>query len=579
VILSLALFAPAGPLRAQDAAAEKIHPWVLEHTAGGGRAEFFAFMAEQADVSSAAALPTKLEKGRFVYETLRRTAERSQAPLIQWLKGRGVPYRSFFIANTLLVTGDRELALALAARGDVARLAGNPVIRNFPAPGSGPAGVSPDNARRESPSAAPQLPAAVDWNISRTHAPDLWALGYRGQGIVVGGQDTGYRWTHSFIKGKYRGWNGSSADHNYNWHDAIHAPGGSAACPADSPAPCDDYGHGTHTMGSVLGDDGAGNQVGMAPQAKWIGCRDMDVGNGKPSTYLECFQFFLAPTRLDGSGANPGKAPDLTTNSWSCPPAEGCTVWDILKTAVDNQKAAGIMTLAAAQNAGPNCGTVADPPGIYGSAYSVGATDINDTLAGFSSRGPAAGSALMKPEICAPGVNIRSAWNSSDSATTFLSGTSMATPQVAGGVALLWSALACFKNQPDLTATLLNATARRLGASNPPELCGGDYVNGPNNSWGSGLLDVGAALGGAFPMNALHQGKASPDLLASWTAVPGATAINVYRAPSPGGGWGAPVASLAGSATGWTDGGQLSSAVSQFYSVTDVNGCNIESPR
>ena len=123
-------------------------------------------------------------------------------------------------------------------------------------------------------------------------------MGYRGQGVVVAGQDTGYEWTHAAIRDQYRGWNGTTADHDYNWHDSIHSGGGS--CGSDSPFPCDDHYHGTHTMGTMVGDDGGSNQVGLAPEAKWIGCRNMNVGSGTPATYSECFEWFVAPTDVAG---------------------------------------------------------------------------------------------------------------------------------------------------------------------------------------------------------------------------------------------------------------------------------------
>ena len=149
------------------------------------------------------------------------------------------------------------------------------------------------------------------------------APGYTGQGAVIAGQDTGYQWDHPALKDQYRGWNGSAADHNYNWHDAIHATGSS--CGADSPCPCDDNDHGTHTMGTMVGDDGGANQIGMAPGARWIGCRNMNAGVGTPTTYIECFEWFIAPTDLAGQNPNPAMAPDVINNSWGCPESEGCS--------------------------------------------------------------------------------------------------------------------------------------------------------------------------------------------------------------------------------------------------------------
>ena len=170
------------------------------------------------------------------------------------------------------------------------------------------------------------------------------------------------RWTHNAIKPHYRGWNGSTADHNYNWHDSIHSGGG--ICSPNHMEPCDDNAHGTHTTGTTVGDDGAGNQIGVAPGAKWIGCRNMDQGNGTPATYTECFQFFIAPTDLNGQNPNPALRPHVMNNSWVCPPSEGCAP-DTLQTIVENTEAAGIFVEASAGNAGPNCSTVDDPPAIY----------------------------------------------------------------------------------------------------------------------------------------------------------------------------------------------------------------------
>ena len=124
----------------QAASAGKIAPWVMEHTANGQQAEFFVVLAEQADLSGAAALPTKNEKGRYVYDALRNKSQATQGPILQWLSEHGLKYQSFYIVNAILVTSSRDIAEALAARPDVARVEGNPHIQNsFPRPG--PAGA------------------------------------------------------------------------------------------------------------------------------------------------------------------------------------------------------------------------------------------------------------------------------------------------------------------------------------------------------------------------------------------------------------------------------------------------------
>ncbi len=458
----------------------KIAPWVVDHTANGQRAEFIVVLANQADLSGAAMLRAKMDKGRFVRDTLWNEAQTTQGPILQWLRDRGIEHRAFYIVNALWVKGDRAVAEALAARTDVARVEGNPRIQNFP---QGLAAVPvPSQAN---------APETVEPGIVYTHAPQVWALGHTGEGIVVGGADTGFRWTHNAIKPHYRGWNGVTAHHNYNWHDSIHDSSGNP-CGNDSPFPCDDTGHGTHTIGLAIGDDGAGNQIGMAPGAKCIGCRNMDEGAGTPARYIECMEFFLAPYPVGGdpSQGNPAKAPDLTTNSWVCPEDEGCSP-DTLQSAVEGQRAAGIEMVAGAGNNGGDCSGVKYPPAIYDASYTVGALNTGtDTLAFFSSRGPVTvdGSNRVKPDITAPGTNNRSSYNTADDAYVLLSGTSMATPHIAGSVALLWSARPGLRSDLDATEGTLNNAAVHISSND----CGDPGP--PNNVYGWGRVDVFAAV-------------------------------------------------------------------------------------
>src|SRR6266568_4716902 len=468
----------------------KIAPWVMEHTANGQQAEFFVVLADQADLSGAASLSTKAEKGRYVYQTLLEKALSTQEPILDWLRDRNIEHRSFYIVNAILVKGDRQLAETLAARPDVARVTGNPQIHNdLPQPG--PVEVSPLRPR------VPGAPATIEPGITYTHAPDVWALGFKGETVVVASADTGVRWTHNALKPHYRGWDGANANHNLNWHDSIHDSVGNP-CGNDSQEPCDDFFHGSHTTGTAIGDDGGTNQIGMAPGAKWIACRNMDQGTGTPARYIECMEFFLAPYPLNctPNEGDPSKAPDITINSWGCPTSEGCVVGDELQAAVEAQEAAGIQMVVAAGNSGPGCSTVSDPPSFYEASYTVGAlVNGSDTIASFSSRGPVTrdGSNRTKPDITAPGTSVRSATNACDSCYIFLDGTSMATPHIAGAMALLWSAIPSLQNQIDPSRAALNNAAVHIASTQ----CGS--AASPNNVIGWGRVDILSAVTSGTP--------------------------------------------------------------------------------
>jgi len=471
------------------APALKIAPWVMDHTANGQQAQFFVVLADQADLSPAANLLTKTEKGRFVYQTLLDKAQSTQGPILQLLRDRNIEHQSFYIVNAILVKGDRQLAETFAARSDVARIEGNPVIHND-LPQLGQVEQSPLQPR------GPATPATIEPGINYTHAPDVWALGFKGETIVVAGADTGIRWTHEALKPHYRGWDGANANHNQNWHDSIHDSVGNP-CGNDSPEPCDDFFHGTHTIATAVGDDGGTNQVGMAPGAKWIGCRNMDQGNGTPARYIECMEFFLAPYPLNctPNEGDPTKAPDITNNSWGCPPSEGCAV-NTLQAAVEAQGAAGIQMVVSAGNSGPGCSTVVDPPSFYEASYTVGALNTGtDTIAGFSSRGPVTvdGSNRIKPDITAPGTNTRSATNDCDNCYGTASGTSMASPHIAGAMALLWSAIPSFQHQIQPSRDALDDSAVFISST----LCG--TAGPPNNVFGWGRIDIAAAVGTPAP--------------------------------------------------------------------------------
>ncbi len=460
-----------------------VAPTVLAATSGGAEADVLVILREQADLGAVGRVSDREARLREVYDRLRATARRSQAGLRRMLDRRGVAHRPYYVVNMVALRGDRDLLTDLAARGEVARIVANPRVRqSLPTPAA-------DDV-------VPQATADIEWNVARIGADDVWALGFTGEGVVVAGQDTGYDWDHPALVGQYRGTHGGTVSHDYNWHDAIHTDG--SDCGADSPVPCDDNGHGTHTIGTMVGDDGAENQIGVAPGAEWIGCRNMEEGVGSAATYAECFEFFLAPYPVGGDpflDGQPNRAPHVINNSWTCPPYEGCDeeARAVMEAVVETVRAAGIMVVASAGNEGyAGCSSVDDPPAIYDVAFSVGATDSGDAIAGFSSRGPVTvdGSGRLKPDVSAPGVGVRSSFPGGRYGS--LSGTSMAGPHVAGTAALVWSAVPQLVGDVTATETAIAYAARPRTTS---EGCGGDDPDDvPNNTYGWGIVDALAAV-------------------------------------------------------------------------------------
>jgi serine protease AprX len=440
------------------------------------------WLKDAADLSQAATMDSREQKGRFVHEALVATATRSQRSIIARLKEMGLRHQPYWIVNMIAVFEVTAAQIEeLAAREDVLRVVADPRVRIM---------ERSDALRLRHDSSE-----ALGANIARTGADQVWKeFGFRGEGIVIGGQDTGVDWTHPALKPSYRGWNGSSADHNYSWHDSIRAPLAEAANPCGyaTQAPCDDDAHGTHTHGTMTGDDGAGNQIGMAPGAKWIACRNMDQGYGSPSTYIECFQFFLAPWPYGGDpmkDGNPAMAPHVINNSWGCPPNEGCEGDEFLP-AIKALEAAGTMVIVSAGNEGSGCGSIKDGPAWHSlETFSVGAmSHSSGNIANFSARGPSRFDNQVGPDLVAPGVSVRSSIPGGGYSGAQWSGTSMAGPHVVGAVALLWQADPSLVGKISATTAVLTSTAEPKTST---QTCGGvagDQI--PNNTWGWGILNV-----------------------------------------------------------------------------------------
>ena len=497
----------------------KVDATVLS-VAAEGDIDFLIYMKEQADLSGAGALKTKNEKGQYVYQRLTATAQATQSNVKQILSQLGAQYKAFWISNTISAKGNLAVVQAVASLPEVAAIyqIGKGGVK---LPSQAKAASSTDEG--DAPS-SPNLIATAEPGLVRVKAPEAWGLGYFGQGVVVAGADTGVRFTHHALRNHYRGWSGTpeTSNHDYNWHDAIHIPnwppeplnacnpGGVTGVGQPNPAPCDDDevlggGHGSHTMGTIAGDDGSGNQIGMAPGAKWMACRNMSNGVGAIPTYLECMEFFIAPTKVDGTMPDTTKAPHVINNSWGC--LEGCPPDpNPLRDSLKASRAAGIVYVASAGNDGPECNTIFHPLARYPEAFTVGSTThTTDVASGFSSRGPTAidpenldEPLYLKPDISAPGsgtmagAHIRSALRGSDTEYGSLQGTSMAGPHVAGLVALVISANPALAGNVNRIEEIIQETAVKKTTT---EACGGDTATQvPNNTYGWGRIDALAAV-------------------------------------------------------------------------------------
>ena len=433
---------------------------------------------------------TKEQKATYVYDWLVANAKLSQASIIDFCNERNIKFKSFFLINGILVKGDAKLLDAMSQRSDVLSIRYN--VKSSLEFGQDP---WDENAL--------DLRSDPTWGIIKIGANTAWAQGYKGKGVTIGGADTGIEWTHPAIQPNYRGYdqNTNLANHSYNWHDAIHEihplnqPNSTNPCGLSTKYPCDDNNHGTHTVGTFSGLEGDQNLIGVAPESKWIGCRNMERGYGSMASYIECFEFFMAPTDTNNLNPKPYLAPHVINNSWSCPEIEGCnlTNFQTMTEAIDRLKQAGIVVVVSAGNDGGQCGSINTVPAMVENAFSVGAIKQNDTIASFSSWGPILidGSNRIKPNISAPGVGVRSCIRNNGYAN--FNGTSMAGPHVAGAVALLISSNIKLSGRVELIEEILEKSARPMfHPSYSCSISSGTVI--PNPIYGYGILDIEKAI-------------------------------------------------------------------------------------
>ncbi len=480
----------------------RLDPAALAAAERDGQATVIVSLAAQADLRGAQALPDKGARARYVFERLTEVAGRSQAALRAWLEAQGVASEPLWVVNALVVRATPSTLRAIAAREDVGsvRLArSGHLIEPLP------------EAARPRRDASELLVA--ERGIKQISADDVWKMGYTGEGVVVAVTDTGVAHTHPALRAAYRGADG---DHDYNWFDAIRG----------ETEPLDEDSHGTHVTGIVLGEAGA-RQIGVAPGARWIACRLIRERQGPDEATLRCLQWVLAPTRVDGSDARPELAPDVVNASWGGLPGEDCAGLPEIRAAIDNLVASGVLFVAAAGNSGPNCATIC-APGSYETALTVANYD-GPAIAPNSSRGPIRTDSgeRVKPDVAAPGTDVNSSIPPARYANK--SGTSMAAPHVSGVAALLISARADLRGQPEVLRRFLEQTAKPLRA----DKCGPAGVDGPNNSAGHGLVDaraaVVAALSATPPPTATPLPSVTPTATATQTPTPTAT----LEPPSP----------------------------------------------
>ena len=439
---------------------QKVDAQVLRAVQGGASTTYWAILRDKADLSAAPGISDWNARGWYVYNRLVGVARDSQGALRSLLKSQGVRYTSFWIINAIQITSGASTLAEVAARPEVASVVPNwsSHIDGSPAPKSGI--------------------QTIEWNIQRINAPQVWSTyNDRGDQIPVASIDTGTQWDHPALIKEYRGIHGTAGtvvNHNYNWWDPSHV------CGNPSLAPCDNVGHGTHTMGTIVGDDYGSNQIGVAPRAYWFTAKGCESNSCSSSALLSSGQFMLAPTDLNGNNPKPDLRPVVVSNSWG----DGGNN-QFYRATVQSWVAAGIFPDFANGNSGPSCRSVGSP-GDYPESYGVGAFDINNIIASFSSRGPSNVDGGIKPNVSAPGVDVRSSVPNNSYAT--FSGTSMATPHVAGTIALIIAGAPQWRGDIPNLRMFIDTTAIDMSDLT----CGGS--SGDNNVWGEGRLDAFGAV-------------------------------------------------------------------------------------
>lgn len=398
-----------------------------------------------------------------VISELKSTAIETQKNVKEYLQnqmdqGNAEQLHSYYIVNGMAVTATKEVAEKVAGFSEVEKILPNENRQLIST-------VDVDENH-------PEADDDVEWNVDRVNAPQAWDMGADGSGTVVAIIDTGVLWDHSALKEKYHGYDADSGevDHDFNWYDAT----------VGEDEPYDDIGHGTHVTGTIVGSEPDGsNQVGVAPEAKFMSVKAFTDAGGTDEDLLDAAEWIMAPTDADGN-ERVDLAPDVVNNSWGGGP--GLDEW--YRDVVKEWRNANIFPEFSAGNVdlfNPGGPESVAAPANYPESFATGATDSDDVLANFSLLGPSPYDEI-KPDISAPGVSIRSSMPDGDYGMN--SGTSMAGPAVSGVAALLRSVEADL-SVDEMEEILLNTTN---------ELTDDDYPESPNNGYGYGLVDAQNAV-------------------------------------------------------------------------------------
>jgi subtilisin family serine protease len=412
---------------------------------------------------------TNSERHRSGMTRLKGIAGQSQSDLLGSLNamkniGLADNIKSHWLINVITADITMSELTALAARNDVAEIFEIPKVEL----------IEPE---QELPSLAkPATPGGVESNIILIGAPAAWAKGYTGKGRIICSFDTGIEGNHPAL---HDSWKGLDGDSSAAWFDPIGK--------LPYPHTFGSYGsktntHGSHTMGIMLGhDDVTGDTIGVAPDAKWISAAVIDILG---ASIIDGFEWAADP---DGNPNTIDDVPDVINHSWGINNSTiGCNdyFWEML----DNTEALGIVNIFAAGNSGPTAYTIANPANrAYDSldCFAIGSiTGSSRVISSYSSHGPSdCDSQTIKPNLVAPGDYIRSSIPAGGYSN--MSGTSMAAPHVSGAVAILREA---FPNATvdEIKEALIKST-QRLGDPSP------------NNTYGWGLINIGAAIDSLMP--------------------------------------------------------------------------------